>query len=624
MFHYYQFGAYDENSCARFSVFFPGPQDYSRGGDPHIKELKVFGTFQPALGHSAWSEADALKLEPSAFEGGTLYQGTTSRLSDGFYEYKYIVVFDNDERRLVGDPCARYGSGQDDNSGFVIGGSLPSANIVTPLASRLEPSDLIIYEMMIHDFTKEYHGSRAPVDAVIDKLDYIRDLGFNAIEFMPWTAWPGNEFSWGYDPFMYFAVEYGYTHFPLEPAEKLSRLKRLISECHQRGLHVIMDGVFNHVQKGREGFGFAYYWLYKNASDCPFIGQFGDGGFNLDEIDFRNACTAQFILDVCRYWIDVFGVDGLRLDYTKGFYLGGNTGPGLPDLIDGIRKHIETKGDDFKQKFPIIIEHIEGYQAIDVANKVNATSCWYDEMIWRTRGYLYGWRIDERIMRLLDTARDFGPGRVPITYVENHDHTEIAAVASGAYQCEFDRDQWYRAQPYLIALLTCFGAPLLYNGQEFADGYAMPEGCEETRFCFRIHPRPKHWALSEDTIGRWMRKLVQMLIRIRKEHPALRSPNFYPQNWESWMQKPSLDGFGVDVEKGTVVYQRWGQASDGKLERLIIALNFSAVTQTIDIPLPSGGVWEDLLSGWRVAPTTGDKLRQQGVSGNWGYIFYKG
>ena len=89
------------------------------------------------------------------------------------------------------------------------------------------------------------------------------------------------------------------------------------------------------------------------------------------------------------------------------------------------------------------------------------------------------------------------------------------------------------------------------------------------------------------------------------------------------MQEPDLNGYGVDVEKGTVVYHRWGLADDGQVERFIIALNFSEITQVIDIPLPAGGVWEDLLSGWRVAPTGGDKLRQQGISSNWGYLFYK-
>lgn len=110
MFHYYQFGANDVNRCARFSVFFPGAQDYSRGGDPKIKELKVFGSFQTALGQPAWSEANALKLNPSAFEGGTLYQATTPSLPDGFYEYKYIVIFDDDRPpRKVGDPSGNPG-----------------------------------------------------------------------------------------------------------------------------------------------------------------------------------------------------------------------------------------------------------------------------------------------------------------------------------------------------------------------------------------------------------------------------------------------------------------------------------------------------------------------------------
>ena len=255
MFNYYDFGAYDENGCAKFSVFFPGPQDYSRGGDPKIKELKVFGSFQTALGQPAWAEENAIRLKPSAFEGGTLYQATTPRLPDGFYEYKYIVLFDDNRHRIVGDPCARYGGGLHENSGFVIGGSQPSDNIVTPLSTRLEPSDLIIYELMIDDFTKEYLGIRAPLDAVIDKLDYIRNLGFNAIEFLPWTAWPGNEFSWGYNPFMYFAVEYKYTDHPWEPAEKLSRLKRLISECHKRGLHGLCrkysEGCNQHLSAGK-------------------------------------------------------------------------------------------------------------------------------------------------------------------------------------------------------------------------------------------------------------------------------------------------------------------------------------------------------------------------------------
>jgi pullulanase len=613
MFRYDEFGAHDDNGTAVFSVFLPGPDDYSRGGDPKIAGLKVFGTFQSALGDPAWSAPHALMLEPNRFEGGTLYQARTTPLKEGFYEYKYLVAFENGERRIVSDPCARYGGGDFENSGIVIGGSQPADNIVAPLPRRLEPHDLVIYELMIDDFTHHLGQAGAPVDMVVDKLDYIWRLGFNAIEFMPWTAWVANQFSWGYMPYLYFAPEHRYVNDPAAPAEKLSRLKRLITQCHELEMHVIMDGVFNHVDRGPGSLGFPYYWLYQNPMDSPFIGRYGDAGYG-DEIDFNNSCAQQFIGDVCAYWIDTFGIDGLRLDYTKGFYIGENA-TGLPKLIGSIREHLETKDADYRTRFPIFIEHLEGYGAIDVANRANATGCWYDEMLWRTRDYLTGWRIDDKIMRLLDSGRDFQPGRVPATYVENHDHSEIVGVAGG-------RRQWYRAQPYLIALLTCFGAPLLYNGQEFAEDYTMPEGHEETQTVRRVVPRPKRWELSEDDIGLWMRQLVARLIAIRKRHPALRSSNFYPANWEPWMRKPDPDGYGVDVEKQTVVYHRWGTASDGEVERVVVALNFSPLTQTIDVPLPGGGSWEDLMSGWRVMPTDGLALRHQSIGGNWGHVFY--
>src|SRR5436305_10968431 len=91
-----------------------------------------------------------------------------------------------------------------------------------------------------------------------------KNLGFNAIEFMPWTAWPEDNFSWGYDPYAFFTVEHLYYQDPTAELDKLYRLKRLIDEFHRRGMHVIMDGVFNHVQAGQTpDRGFPYFWLYQ-------------------------------------------------------------------------------------------------------------------------------------------------------------------------------------------------------------------------------------------------------------------------------------------------------------------------------------------------------------------------
>jgi len=597
-------GSFDVGNKIEFKILFPGGEWVKRGGDPQIQSIKVYGDFQKP---TSWSPQDALPLTKKNTNQGVIYSCVTPELAEGFYQYKYLVHFNNGEVRIVGDPCARYSGSIHENAGVVVGGSTPQQNLVPALTKRSPVKDLVIYELHIGDFTEEYRGSKTPMDALIDKLDYIRGLGFNAIESLPWTAWPGNEFSWGYNPFMYFSVENRYVDDPSKPAEKLSRLKRLIKECHQRDIHVIMDGVFNHVEKKASFNGFAYSWLYQDSKDCPFIGHYSGEGF-FEDLDFENPCTQQFILDVCAYWIKTFNIDGFRLDYTKGVYLHDEEEHGLKRLISDIQSQVDNN-------FSITIEHLEGYGAVDVANRVNADSCWYDDFYWQSRNGLERHGIDSGLMRLFNSSKDFNVGKAPTTYIENHDHSEAVNNAGG-------RAQWYRTQPYAIALFTTPGAPLVYSGQEFAEDYWMPEGHEETAEIKRVVPRPKRWALfANDTTGGFVRWLYSRLIQIRHNHPTLRSPNFYPASWDSSWTRFNSQGYGVDTERGLVIYHRWGQNEKGDLERFIIVLNFSSETRWADIPFSVNGQWEELISGWKVM-VQDYRLRNQGVGAHWGQIFF--
>ena len=72
------------------------------------------------------------------------------------------------------------------------------------------------------------------MNAIVDRLDYLRDFGFNAILFMRWTAWSGDHAD--YAPFQYFSVEARYAHDLLAPTEKLSWLKRLLNEYEVEAL----------------------------------------------------------------------------------------------------------------------------------------------------------------------------------------------------------------------------------------------------------------------------------------------------------------------------------------------------------------------------------------------------
>ena len=84
----------------------------------------------------------------------------------------------------------------------MVGGQIDE---VRPLATRLSLKDLVIYELMIDDFTAGIRrADEAPLQTIVRKLDHLVDLGINAIEFMPWTAWtypddPAHDFSWGYN-----------------------------------------------------------------------------------------------------------------------------------------------------------------------------------------------------------------------------------------------------------------------------------------------------------------------------------------------------------------------------------------------------------------------------------------
>jgi pullulanase/glycogen debranching enzyme len=484
------------------------------------------------------------------------------------------------------------------------------------LANPLPYEKLIIYELMIDDFTASFRTNRAPLAAVVDKLEYLKSLGVNAIEFMPWTQWPGTGYNWGYEPRDYFAVAYPYTLNPADDAEKLFLLKTLVSECHKRNLHVIMDGVFDHVTSDDATNGFGYRWLWEDPVQSPYCGDFSGAGFGQD-LDYSNGCVLDYITDVCRYWIDAFKIDGIRFDYTLGFYDAVRPQLGMPPLLARLRKYLDGQG---LKSFPLILEHEWNYSSIDVVNKVGATSCWLDPFRSGSRDYLTQRQISPGIMRLLDSARDFNPQRTATTYIENHDHESFALNAGS-------REEWWRTQPYVIALLTAAGAPMIHNGQEFGELYPMPEsdfgapaGSTDPAVK-RIVPRPLRWERLNDGPGQALAALYRQLVALRSTHPGLASQNFHPRFWDESISQPDSNGFGIDQSRQTVVFHRWGSTDDGRLEKFFVVLNFSQYPQTVSFSLPEYGGWMDLLSGWQ--PAIQNNWLTFEVGSNWGHVFYK-
>ncbi|MEM9721949.1 MAG: alpha-amylase family glycosyl hydrolase [Bacteroidota bacterium] len=600
---YQQFGANVSESTVTFQLFFPDnqidPTQYRRGGSPKIKEIRIRGNFQAALGGENWAFETAPIMQRQAHPKGWVYVWS-SELPEGFYEYKYFVTFENESTRWCTDPYSRYSSrGQDENSAFVIGGN---DVIVQPISKRLPSKDWIIYEMMIDDFTAEFRGDQAPIDAIFEKLDHLEQLGINAIEFMPWTAWPGGSFSWGYDPFQFFSVEYRYINDDSTPCDKLFKLKTLINELHDRNIHVIMDGVFNHVNAGiNPNRGFGYRWLYQDPEDSPFIGGFERGGF-FEELDYENLCTQEFIRDVCIHWLDEYQLDGIRFDYTLGFYRESDPSVGISRLISDVQQHVTQEN---RTNIGLFVEHLTDnrYEAIDDANQINASGAWFDPFMF-TNWQAANGVLTPELLRIQDASRDFAPDKSPVTYTQNHDHSNILSVMGG-------RLRWYKSQAPAISLLTSPGAIMLHNGQEFGEDYFLPASGPD-----RVIPRPLRWeAFSADFIGGRLFEVYQRLIEIRKVHPALRSSNYFPHT-----NHP--DGYGIYPDLGVSIYHRWGLDEVGNTERFIIALNYSDTDHFLDIPFSTNGNWIDLLNQESVR-VEAYRLFNYPIPSNWGRIFFQ-
>ena len=607
---YEQFGAVVQNSGVQFRLFIPDNardhSQYVRGSSPRIRTVLVTGTFQSELGKTAWDLSTAAVMTRNEHPNGWLYSFAIPHIRDGFYEYKYFVQFENDTTRWCGDPCSKYDGSEQQNSAFVVGG-----NDMTPrlIEDRLPLQDLVIYELMLDDFTKEYRQGRAPLDAVHEKLDYLQELGVNAIEFMPWTAWAKDEFSWGYNPYAFFSVEHLYYADPREPLDKLFRLKRLIDELHRRGIHVIMDGVYNHVDAGQDpNKGFGYFWLWQNPADSPYIGNFSNAAY-FNDFDFGNECTNEFITDVCKYWMDEYKIDGIRFDYVLGFYKHADQPVGISRVVQDLNSYIAA-GNLRNVTLSLELLTDNRYEAIGKTNEIQATGCWYDQFMWDSFGVISSGNVTTRYVRGLNSGLDFDSTRRPVTYVENHDHSTLTEQCGG-------RGVWWRTQPAAIALLTMCGAPLVHNGQEFGEEYWLPEDG-----LGRVQSRPLRWDRTSDGSGSSLRSIYRKLIAIRRAHPALRSQNFYPWPYDEQNRAFNELGYGVNEEKDVVIFHRWGFDDRGRLELFMIVLNYSEYEQTVDIPFAANGEWRDLLNDTTIS-VADYWLRSERLSSHWGRIYLK-
>lgn len=170
-----------------------------------------------------------------------------------------------------------------------------------------EGEELVIYELLLRDFTTD--GS---LKAAGERLDYLKELGVNAIELMPIQEFDGND-SWGYNPCFFFAPDKAYG----TPDD----YRRFIDEAHRRGMAVILDVVFNHATVNQP-FARLYWDSADNrpAADNPWFNIQAPHPYSVfNDFNHEYQGTRAFFKRVLTHWLTNFNVDGFRFDLSKGF-----------------------------------------------------------------------------------------------------------------------------------------------------------------------------------------------------------------------------------------------------------------------------------------------------------------
>ncbi len=257
-------------------------------------------------GNYFWIEIDGLTPQQEyAYQYVVVRADGTVKRIDDLYAEKVLHPDDQYEPSTV-DPTLKAYPEKADGYVSVIQTNKPAFawSDATLNFKRPNKNNLVIYELWVYDFTpdRSFRG-------VIDRLDYIENLGVNAIELMPITEFDGN-YNWGYSPNHYFAPDKAYG--------SADDLKTLIDECHKRGIAVILDMVFNHAT-GLNPMNALYPYGSDLASNPWFnvTAPHSDNVYEDWNHDFAPAKT--MFKRALQYWLDEYKIDGYRMDLAHGF-----------------------------------------------------------------------------------------------------------------------------------------------------------------------------------------------------------------------------------------------------------------------------------------------------------------
>ena len=517
---------------------------------PYNKEAALIGSF------SNWKEISMEKDEEGYFR-------TRVELEDGVYQYKFRVqskswFLEPDQWVDVVDP---YATDIDDPTQNALVRIKDGDRIVDTYVWKHDDKplpvdrELVIYEMHVADFSGGEADplARGKYEHVVEKLDYLVELGINAIELMPLKEYPG-DYSWGYNPRYFSAAEssYGTT----------AELKNLIDECHGRGIRVIIDGIYNHSESSSPLTQIDHdYWYHHAPRDAD--NNWGPE-FNYEFYD-ENLGTypaRKFIGDTVRYWVQEYHLDGIRFDAARQI--------ANYDFMHWIVQ--EAKDAAGPKPFYTVAEYIPETPSITNLDGP-MDGCWHDSFYHCIVEHICGDTFDlERLKDAIDCKRQGFLGATNVVnYLSNHDHDRVFAELGD--RAILDEAAFKRAKLGTVLLMTAVGVPLIGMGEEFGEYKAKT-----------IEQAKIDWTLLGNDMNKGLWEYYKGLIHLRKNNQAL-----YTEN---------IDFFHEDPDSKVFAYTRWNDEGS----RVVVVANLSEnYLAGYSVPhFPANGTWHEWTGNYDV------------------------
>jgi maltooligosyltrehalose trehalohydrolase len=455
-----------------------------------------------------------------------------------------------------------------------------------------------LQEMIQYELHTGTFSSRGDFRGVIEKLDYLKDLGINTIELLPVAQFSGTR-NWGYDGVYPFAVQNSYGG--------AKELMALVNECHNRGIAVIMDVVYNHF--GPEGnytgnFGTYFTDRYTTpwGQSINFDGEYSDG-------------VRNYFIQNALMWCRDFHMDGLRLDAVHAIF-DFSARHIMQELAENIAWLSSETG---RQHYLIAESHLNDVRYISPVYKggYGLSAQWSDDfhhalhtlVTGEKKGYYMDYGSPHQLSKAIKDAFVFdgaysefrkktygnstqtNPGEQFVIFSQNHDQVgnrlhgerlisltdfETAKVIAGTLFLApnipmlFMGEEYGESNPfnYFVSHLDPELNRLVREGRkkEFREFYADESVAEDPDSEETFEASKLSWNIEDDKKKKAMFEFYRELIRLRKNHPVLKIPD--------------KDNFFISEDGNFFTIERWQGET-----RIIAGINF--VNQSMKLKIPS-------------------------------------